>query len=180
MLRLRPGGRYKEESVDLIRRFRPKHVRMRLTLWYVFVLASVLALSWALTASFLFFQMRSQLDHYAVQDIETIEGLLYFGAGGRLVLNENYHNHPESKQVLERLVEVRSPGGGIIFRNERLGSQTLGGNPLPGEGEGGYSIRSARLADGSPVRMASRRHTLDGHSLLIRLAYSERPGVDAL
>ena len=106
------GGRYKEESrAIMIRRFRPKHVRTRLTLWYVFVLASVLVLSWGLTASFLFLQMRSQLDHYAVQDIETVEGLLYFDAGGRLMLREDYHNHPESKQVLERLVEVRSPDG---------------------------------------------------------------------
>ena len=76
------------------------------------MLASVLVLSWGLTASFLFLQLRSQLDHYAVQDIETVEGLLYFDASGRLMLREDYHNHPESKQVLERLVEVRSSDGG--------------------------------------------------------------------
>ena len=145
-----------------MRNLRPRHVRTRLTLWYVVVLASVLVLSWGLTASFLFLQMRSQLDHYAVQDIETVEGLLYFDAGGRLMLREDYHNHPESKQVLERLVEVRSSSGGVLYRNERLGDQALGGSPIPGEGEGGYSIRSARLADGTTVRMASRRHTLDG------------------
>jgi heavy metal sensor kinase len=154
---------------------RPQHVRTRLTLWYVAVLASVLLLFWGLTASFLFLQLRSQLDHYAIQDVETIEGLLRFDAGGRLTLREDYHNHPESKQVLERLVEVRSPGGGVLYRNERLGDQALGGAALPGEGEGGYSTRSARLADGTPVRMVSRRHTLDGHPLLIRLAYSEEP-----
>ena len=82
-----------------------------------------------------------------------------------LMLREDYHNHPESKQVLERLVEVRSPSGSVLYRNERLGDQALGGNPIPGEGEGGYSIRSARLADGTTVRMVSRRHTLDGHPL---------------
>jgi heavy metal sensor kinase len=139
------------------------------------VLASVLLLSWGLTASFLFLQMRSQLDNYAVQDIETVEGLLYFDSGGHLILREDYHNHPESKQVLERLVEVRSPSGSLLYRNERLGDQALGGDPIPGEGEGGYSIRSARLADGTTVRMASRRHTLDGRGLLIRLGYSEQP-----
>jgi heavy metal sensor kinase len=139
------------------------------------VLASVLVLSWGLTASFLFLQMRSQLGNYAVQDIETVEGLLYFDAGGRLILREDYHNHPESKEVLERLVEVRSSDGKVLYRNERLGNQALGGNPILGEGDGGYSIRSARLADGTTVRMASRRHTLDGRALLIRLGYSERP-----
>ncbi len=158
-----------------MRNLRPRHVRTRLTLWYIAVLASVLVLSWGVTASFLFLQMRSQLDNYAVQDIETVEGLLYFDAGGRLILREDYHNHPESKQVLERLVEIRSSTGSVLYRNERLGDQALGGNPIPGEGEGGYSIRSARLADGTTARMASRRHTLDGRSLLIRLGYSEQP-----
>ncbi len=159
----------------IMQRLHPRRVRTRLTLWYVFVLASVLALSWGVTASFLFLQMRSQLDHYAIQDIETVEGLLHFDANGRLLLREDYHNHPESKQILERLVEVRSLTGRVLFRNERLGGQALGGDLIPGEGEGGYSIRSARLADGTPVRMASRRHTLDDRPILIRLGYSEQP-----
>ncbi|MGA2214870.1 MAG: ATP-binding protein [Bryobacteraceae bacterium] len=158
-----------------MRNLRPRHVRTRLTLWYMLVLASVLVLSWGLTASFLFLQMRSQLDNYAVQDIETVEGLLYFEPSGRLILREDYHNHPESREVLERLVEVRAADGRVLYRNERLGNQALGGNPMQGEGEGGYSIRSARLANGTTVRMASRRHALDGHPLLIRLGYSEQP-----
>src|SRR3984957_4287897 len=119
--------------------------------------------------------MRSELDNYAVQDIETVEGLLYFDASGHLKLREDYHNHPESKEVLERLVEVRSLGGAVLYRNERLGDQPLGGNLIRDEGDGGYSIRSARLMDGTTVRMASRRHTLDGHPILIRLGYSEQP-----
>lgn len=158
-----------------MRKLRPRHVRIRLTLWYLVVLASVLVLSWGLTASFLFLQMRSQLDNYAVQDIETVEGLLYFDPGAHLMLREDYHNHPESKQVLERLVEVRSSNGDVLYRNERLGGQPLGGNLIPGEGEGGYSIRSVRLVDGTTVRIASRRHTLDGRPIVIRLGYSEQP-----
>jgi heavy metal sensor kinase len=146
-----------------------------LTLWYVLVLASVLVLSWTLIAAFMFLQMRNQLDHYAIQDIETVEGLLYFDAGGRLLLHEDYHNHPESKRVLERFLEVRSPEGNLLYRNERLAGQTLGGSPIPREGQNQYSNRSGSLADGTPVRMVSRRHVLDGHPLLIRLAYSERP-----
>ena len=76
-------------------------------------------------------------------------------------------------QVLERLVEVRSPD--LLYRNERLHDQALGGTPLPGEGEGGYSPRSLRISDGTPVRMVSRRHVMDGRPLMIRLAYSEEP-----
>ena len=137
----------------MIRKFRPRHIRTRLTLWYVFVLASVLVLSWSLTAAFMFFQMRSQLDHYAVQDIETVEGLLYFDAGGRLLLHEDYHNHPESKQVLERYLEVLSPEGGVLYRNERLAGQPLGGRPIPREGQNQYSNAAAH---GQPPPCARR------------------------
>jgi len=56
-----------------------------------------------------FFQLRSQLDHYAIEDMETVEGLLYFDAAGHLLLHEDYHNHPDSKLLLERLLEVRGP-----------------------------------------------------------------------
>jgi heavy metal sensor kinase len=159
----------------VIRRFRSKQVRTRLTLWHVLVLASVLALSWGLTAINLFIQLRNQLTRHAVQDIETVEGLLSFDAGGRLAMREDYHNHPESKHVLERFLEVRSSDGGVIYRNERLGNRTLGGVPEPGEGGSDYSPRSTHLADGTPVRVVSRRHTLEGRSMLIRLAYSEEP-----
>jgi heavy metal sensor kinase len=144
-------------------------------LWYVFGLASVLVVSWSVTATFLYYQMRNQLDHYTVQDLETVEGLLYFDTGGRLLLHEDYHNHPESKLVLERLLEVLSPDGHVLYRNERLRDQSLGGSIIPREGQNQYSNRAARLDDGTPVRMASRRHVLAGHPLLIRLAYSERP-----
>ena len=160
-------------GTSLGRMFGVRRVRTRLTLWYVFVLAGVLVLSWVLTASFLFLQFRSQLDHYAIQDIETVEGLLYFDVRGDLKLHEDYHNHPASKQVIDRLLEVRSAQGAVLYRNERLAGQPLGGRLLPDEGEGGYSARSVRLAHGTPVRMVSRRHTLDGHPLLLRLGYSE-------
>ncbi len=152
---------------------RPKHVRTRLTLWYVALLATVLVLSWSLIGLFLFLQLRSQGDHYAIQDIETVEGLLSFNSSGQLELRDDYHNHPESKQVLEWLLEVRSPDGAVLYRNERLGSGSLGGVPFDGEGVGGYSVRSARLNDGTRVRMVSRRHSLDGRVLIIRLAYND-------
>lgn len=152
---------------------RPKHVRTRLTLWYVALIATVLVLSWSVVGLFLFLQLRNQVDHYAIQDIETVEGLLFFDPAGRLELREDYHNHVESKQVLEWLLEVRSPEGDILYRNDRLGTQSLGGAPFSGEGVGGYSVRATRLADGTRVRLASRRHSLDGRSFVIRLGYSE-------
>jgi heavy metal sensor kinase len=154
---------------------RPRHLRARLTLWYVSVLAGLLLLAWLGTCSLLFWQLRGQLDRFAVEEIETVEGLFYFAPNGELRLREDYHNHPESKDVIERFLEVRSASGAVLFRNTRLGGRALGGTPFPGEGVGGYSQRSAPLADGTRVRVVSRVHSLDGHPLLIRLGHSEEP-----
>ena len=74
------------------------------------------------TCALLFWQLRSQLDHFAVQEIETVEGLFYFTPDGQLHMREDYHNHPESKDVIERYLEVLSPDGTVLLRNERLGT----------------------------------------------------------
>src|SRR5690242_11065462 len=114
-------------------RLRPIHLRTRLALWYVAVLTLVLLLSGAALSVLLFWQLRAQLGHYAIQDVETVEGLLYFTPDGKLHLREDYHNHPESRRVLERLLEVRAPNGTVLLRNERAGNRSLGGVPYPGE-----------------------------------------------
>lgn len=154
---------------------RPQHLRSRLTLWYVAVLASLLVLAWGGTCALLFWQLRSQLDHFAVEEIETVEGLFYFSPDGQLQMREDYHNHPESKEVIDRYLEVLSPGGQVLLHNERLGGRALDGPMRAGEGVGGYSERTARLSDGTLVRMVSRVHILDGRRILIRLAHSEQP-----
>ena len=99
-------------------RLRPRQLRARLTLWYVSVLAALLGLAWVATCALLFWQLRSQLDHFAVQEIETVEGLFYFTPDGQLRLHEDYHNHPESKALIDRYLEVRSPYGMLLFRIE--------------------------------------------------------------
>ncbi len=156
-------------------RFRPTQLRLRLTLWYMGVLAGLLVLAWGGTFAVLFWQLRSQLDHFAIQEIETVEGLLYFTPRGELQMHEDYHNHLESKDVIDRFMEVLSPDGALLYRNDRLGNRTLGAAPFAGEGIGGYSVRSARLADGTRVRMVSRLHSLDGRPILIRLGHTEEP-----
>jgi heavy metal sensor kinase len=127
------------------------------------------------TATVLFLQMRAQLAHFAIEDIEEVEGLMSFTPDGRLNVRDDYHNHPESKQILEHFLEVRTADGALLYRNDRLGNRALGGAPLPGEGIGGYSQRSRVLSDGTRVVMVSRRHSLDGRPILIRLAQSEEP-----
>jgi hypothetical protein len=44
-------------------RFRPRNVRSRLTLWYVLVLASLLALYDDVASLFLFLSLREDFDH---------------------------------------------------------------------------------------------------------------------
>jgi heavy metal sensor kinase len=154
---------------------RPRRLRTRLVLWYVLSLAIILGLYLCSTSLVLLWQLRAQLHRHAVQDLETVEGLLFFTPDGRLQFHEDYHNHPESRLVQERFLEVVAPNGTVLYRNDRLGNRPLGGKPLPSEGRGGYSPRSARLSDGTPVFLIGRRHVLDGHPLVIRVAYSEEP-----
>jgi heavy metal sensor kinase len=154
---------------------RPKQVRTRLTLWYVVVLSGVLAVYVTGASLVLVWQMRAQLNRQVVQDLETVEGLLYFSGDGVLHFSNDYHNQPESKVVQERLLEVLSPDGEILFKNDQLGNRTLGGAPFKGEGEGGYSERSERLSDGTRVVLASQVHTMQDRPILLRVAFSEEP-----
>lgn len=151
------------------------HIRTRLTLSFVAALA-LLLLIYSLTASFFLLRdLRRQLVRYAIQDVETVEGLLHFDPGGKLVFRQDYHNNPESKHVLERLLEVRSATGAVLLRNDLLANRSLGDKLLPSEGEGGYSPRRFTLSDGLHVQLVSRRHTVDGRPTIIRIAFSEQP-----
>jgi heavy metal sensor kinase len=154
---------------------RPKSVRTRLTLWYALVLASVLVVYIVGASLVLVWQMRAQINRQLIQDLETVEGLLYFTEDGRLHFNDDYHNHPESKLVQERMLEVLSPDGAIILKNKQLGDRVLGSAPFAGEGVGGYSERSEKLLDGTRVVLASRTHTMQGRPILLRVAFSEEP-----
>ncbi|HEX4134171.1 MAG TPA: ATP-binding protein [Bryobacteraceae bacterium] len=147
----------------------------RLAVSYILLAASIMIVFTIGTGIALFFQMRAQVEHFAVQDIETVEGLLAFTPNGKIIVRDDYHNHPESKRVLDHYVEVLAPDGAVLYRNEQLGAERLGGAPVAGEGVGGYSARRTSLADGTRIVLVSRRHTLDGKSVLIRLAQTEEP-----
>jgi heavy metal sensor kinase len=158
-----------------MKRFRPRNVRTRLTLWYVAVLAGVLLIYIASASALLFFHLRGQLDHLAIEDLESVEGLLSFAPDGKVSLRNDYHDHPDTPQMQERLMEVRATDGTLLYRSELLGDRTLGGAPDKGEGASSYSQRSIRLSDGTHVRLASKRHAIEGHPTLIRLGFSETP-----
>lgn len=162
-------------------RFRRLPFRVRLTTWYVLVLAVILLLFVAGSSLVLYLQLLKQMSNFAIQDVETIEGLLFIAPDGRLSLHEDYHNHPDSRLLLGRLLEIRSPVGTILYRNDRLGTDELGGRPFPGEGVDTFSERVGNLKDGSRILMVSRHYFMrtaaapDGRGLvlIIRLGYRE-------
>jgi heavy metal sensor kinase len=153
--------------------FRPRNVRTRLTLWYVAVLAGLLLIYGGSASALMFFHLRAQLDRLAIEELETVEGFLTFDSSGKLSLRNDYHDHPYPAQEQERLMEVWSQDGTLLYRNEVLGDRDMGASPEPDEGAVSYSQRSIRLRDGTPVRLTSKRHTIEGHPTLIRLGFSE-------
>lgn len=153
--------------------FRPQNVRTRLTLWYLAVLACALLIYGLSTDVLLLVQLRSQVDHRAIEDLETIKGLLSFSPDGKILFRSNFQDPSYPTKMLDPLMEVLAADGTPIYRNELLGNRSLGGSLQPGEMSGAYSMRSVRLSDGMPFRIVSREYTFDGRPTLIRLGFSE-------
>jgi hypothetical protein len=110
-----------------------------------------------------------------VQDLETVEGLLYFTPDGRLLLHEDYHGHAQSRLLLDRVMEVMNERGEVLFRNEKLHGQELGGPPLEDEFTIRYFARHIKLSDGTRLLAVSHLHLFNGRPLLMRVAYSTEP-----
>jgi heavy metal sensor kinase len=153
-------------------RFGPKYVRDRLTIWYGGVFAVMLAAYICVAILLQFWQLTRQLYRAEIEDMVTVEGLLYLSPQGELRLHDEYINSAQSRQVLDRLMEVRTPDGKIVFLNSNLRGQTMGGGPFPGEGLMSFNGRWFRLADGTQVYLISHLHKINEQTYLIRLGYS--------
>lgn len=153
---------------------RPRNVRTRLTLWYVGILGGVLVFYAAGTSTFLFFNLRHELDRSIIQDLETIEGLFRFDAGGALRFDDAHQDGIDSDHGVERYVEVVSRNGSPLYRNRRLGGNTLGGAPAADEERHDYWHQSMSLPDGTPVRVVSHPHRIADQPTIIRVAHSEQ------
>jgi heavy metal sensor kinase len=150
-------------------------LRRRLIWLYVGFLAATLLVFVAGTAVVMYWQLYAQLDRHAVQDLETVEGLLAFTASGDVRVAEDYHTHPESRLVQERYLEILDPAALVLYRNDRLGARTVGGPLIKDEGINGYSNRADRLSDGTRVLLVSRRHEVAGRPIILRVAYATAP-----
>jgi signal transduction histidine kinase len=150
----------------------PTNLRTRLTFWYLAVLAALLIVYATLVLAFQYVVLTRQIVHDEIQDVVTVEGLLYFDSHGDLKLRQDYYSRPQSHLLVDRMMEVRDRYGDILYRSPTLNGMPLGGPNRRGEGDAGFDERIVRLRDGSHVFMVSHIHTMQGQTLIIRLGYS--------
>jgi signal transduction histidine kinase len=148
------------------------NIRTRVAIWFVTILACILTIYIAAVFVFQYVLLERQIFHDEIQDVETVEGLLYFDPHGTLLLEESYHTHPQSRLLEDRLMEIRDLSGNILYSSETLHGSTLGGESFADEGSNSYNERSTKLADGTRVLLISHLHPVQGRLVLIRLAYS--------
>ncbi len=155
--------------------FRPANIRTRLAVSFVAILTGILTIYIAVVFSFQYYLLERQIFHDEIQDVETVEGLLYFDSAGALHLQDKYHSRPQSHLLEDRLMEVRDQSGMILYRSATLRGTILGGATFPEEGANSYNERSIRIADGTHVLLISHLHPVQNKLLLIRLGYSLEP-----
>ena len=150
-----------------------RSLRARLTLIYVSLLGGVLILYVAGTSAFFLHNVTEQLDMALDRDMETAESMIAILPDGGVRLNAAEAEPGEDVALATSLLEVWSPASTLLYRSPQLKGQTLGPPPGANEGVRGYSERSARLAGGARVRIATRAHKMDGRTVILRLALNE-------
>jgi signal transduction histidine kinase len=146
-----------------------------MAIWFAAILAGMLILYIAVVFAFQYVQLEHQIFHDEVQDVETVEGLLYFDGAAQLRLQEGYHSQRQSRLLVDRLMEVRTPAGEVLYRSDTLHGSPLGGAMLPNEGTTSFNQRSIHLDDGTPVLLISHAHPVEKRLVVIRLGYSLAP-----
>jgi len=147
-------------------RLRPRHVRTRLTLWYVAVLSAVLAAYIASTLLFMRVSLHRQLDEGLRAEFGHLAGRLTSTPDGAV----SVAGHPDRDDP-GSLAEVWSPAGALLYRSPRLGTQGLGRpeSTVPASG----SIHNLPLANGTPLRVLSQPHAIGDREVVVRVGVSE-------
>jgi len=142
-----------------------------LTLWYVLVLAGLLALYAGVASLFLFLSLREDFDQNLLQDVETVEGMLTKEPNGGVSLHSSHPGAAEPR--IGHFIEVWSPQGSLLYRSAALQDQTFGGPPSPDEGLHDPSPSTMRLPNGTRARLASSVYHIEDQRVVLRVAYSE-------
>ncbi|WP_158789398.1 ATP-binding protein [Granulicella sp. L46] len=147
-------------------------LRTRLTVYYVAVLTVLLVVYAGLVFALQYEAMTRQMLHDEVQDVITVEGLLYFDGHNQLQLQQNYYSRPQSHLLVDRLMEVLDTStGAVLYRSPTLHGMSMGDGLAPSEGVLGFNERRFELADGTKIFMVSHIHQMDGRTIVIRLGY---------
>src|SRR5258705_5267861 len=100
----------------------PRSVRSRLTLWYVVALSALLVFYAAGALFVLFLNMREQLDHNLLEDVETVKGQIKSQPNRSIALE--LHHRDEGDPGLHRFVEVWSPERSVLYCTPQLQVQS--------------------------------------------------------
>jgi len=152
-------------------RLRPRSVRSRLTLWYVLVLAGLLALYAGVASLFLFLSLREDFDQNLLEDLETVEGMLAKEPNGGVSLHSS---HPDAAEPrIGHFIEVWSPEGSLFYRSAALQGQPLGRPPSADERLRDPTPSTARLPNGTRIRLVSGVYYIEDQRVVLRVAYSQ-------
>ena len=155
---------------------KPTNLRSRLTLWYVSVLALLLIVYAAIVFVFQYAVLTRQMLHDEIQDVITVEGLLYFDTSGQLQLRQDYFSRSQSHLLVDRYMEVLDIASGtVLYRSPTLQGMPLDGPIQKGEGDRNFNEHIVRLPNGNHVFAVSHIHGMNGRTMLIRLGYSIVP-----
>jgi heavy metal sensor kinase len=155
----------------MIPRLFSSNLRWRLTFWYGVVFTLILLLHVAISSFVLYRELVAQTFHDEINDLKSVEGLIYQDTAGRIQIHEDYFNHPQVRLTLEHMIQVMDQNGAILYRNSRLEDERLGGPLTASEMGDGYHRSFVKLSDGRVVLMVSHVHTMGGKTLLLRLGY---------
>ena len=145
-----------------------KNVRSRLTLWYVLVFSLILVFYAAVSITFVYIYLMSNLDHEMQEDYEIVEEYIVIGDDGSVTIDEK--NDP---YFHERWFEIWSPEGQLLYRNRPFTGRSLPPLQPDEESREGFVFRSLRLTNGIRVRIMSGMINIEGNWLYIRLVRSE-------
>lgn len=150
-------------------------LRTRLTILYGILLALALALYVAGTSVYLLHDLKQQLDVSLDRDIEAVEGSLSLFPAGKIVLRSQEGEADEDEPERGYLLEVWSSDSELLYRSDALDGSPLGPPPELKKIRSGEPPHSHRLSNGMRIRFVNRLHTIEGQSVVVRLAVSEDP-----
>lgn len=155
----------------MTRWWRPRSVRVRLTLWYAGALTVVLLLYAGGVFIFLRQSLSAELDRRLHDDFEVAEQMLQRTAEDGIRWRVTDH-HEEMEAGDSNWLEVWSPAGQLLYR--RASFETEGENllsSLASPQRHGYV--SVALSTGAHVRTLTSPYVIDGVPIVIRVVRSE-------